>query len=127
MNESDPTSIYYKRQYNKSKINLIKLLKILGIYLTCIIILWCLFHKKIFIIIFSIIFVLINLKNIVILLVKIYQHMAPISLRSKCRFEPSCSNYMLLSIEKYGFFTGIKKGINRLKRCNINNGGYDYP
>lgn len=59
--------------------------------------------------------------------VKIYQRYAPGELRNKCRFEPSCSEYMLLAIEKYGLIKGAKKGINRLKRCNVSGGGIDYP
>ena len=66
-------------------------------------------------------------KKIVIFLIMIYQRYAPDSVRNKCRFEPSCSEYMLLSIEKHGLCSGIKKGINRLKRCKIGDGGYDYP
>jgi putative component of membrane protein insertase Oxa1/YidC/SpoIIIJ protein YidD len=34
---------------------------------------------------------------------------------------------MLLSIEKYGVWKGLPKGVNRLRRCNINNGGFDEP
>ena len=73
------------------------------------------------------IYILISLKHFVLLLIKIYQHIAPISIRSKCRFEPSCSQYMILSINKYGFLKGFIKGVNRLKRCNVNDGGYDSP
>ena len=70
---------------------------------------------------------LIHLKSISICGVRIYQRFAPDSIRNKCRFEPSCSEYMILSIQKYGVIHGIRKGINRLKRCNIHNGGYDTP
>ncbi len=64
--------------------------------------------------------VIFALKRITICLIKIYQ-------RYKCRFEPSCSEYMLLVIEKYGLRKGLQKGISRLKRCNINGGGFDFP
>lgn len=70
---------------------------------------------------------LLKLKSILICMVKIYQSLAPDHIRNKCRFEPSCSNYMILAIEKYGLIKGVKKGINRIKRCNVNNGGYDWP
>ena len=66
-------------------------------------------------------------KRIVLCLVRIYQRYAPASLRNKCRFEPSCSQYMILSIEKYGLRKGYKKGIHRLKRCNTDGGGFDFP
>jgi len=69
----------------------------------------------------------IRIKHCAICLVKIYQHFAPDAIRNKCRFEPSCSEYMILSLEKYGFVKGIGKGIGRLRRCNIDHGGYDAP
>jgi putative component of membrane protein insertase Oxa1/YidC/SpoIIIJ protein YidD len=34
---------------------------------------------------------------------------------------------MILSLEKYGLRRGLSKGIGRLKRCNIDNGGFDEP
>lgn len=73
------------------------------------------------------VYVLVNLKRTIICGVKIYQRYAPDAIRRKCRFEPSCSEYMILAIEKYGLRKGLKKGVNRLKRCNINDGGYDFP
>ncbi len=70
---------------------------------------------------------LVFLKRAFLCAVKMYQRYAPDSIRNRCRFEPSCSEYMILAIEKYGFLRGLKKGIHRLKRCNVNGGGYDYP
>ena len=77
--------------------------------------------------VFLLMYIAVILKSSIICLIKIYQRYAPDSLRNKCRFEPSCSEYMILSIEKYGLFKGLKKGICRLKRCNINGGGFDFP
>ena len=71
--------------------------------------------------------VLCFLKRILICIVQIYQRFAPASLRNKCRFEPSCSEYMILSLQKYGVWKGLSKGIDRLKRCNAEEGGFDYP
>lgn len=68
-----------------------------------------------------------NAKRAIICLIRIYQRYAPDSIRNKCRFEPSCSQYMILSLQKYGLRKGLLKGGRRLKRCNINNGGYDFP
>ena len=126
-NSDDPTSIYYDRKYNKEPINKKRLtiIIILDILLTTIV--YLIFHKLLYIFLFNIIYYLFLLKYVLIFIVKIYQKIAPISIREKCRFEPSCSNYMLQCLEKYGLFKGLKKGINRLKRCNINGGGYDYP
>lgn len=67
------------------------------------------------------------IKKIAIWCVKVYQKLAPDSLRNRCRFEPSCSEYMILSLEKYGFIKGFFKGIHRICRCRPPNGGYDNP
>lgn len=125
--ENDPRSYYYKRIYNKEPINKKRLFIILLIDLIISIITYLLFNNYFLVFIINFLYYLLILKYIIILLIKIYQKIAPISLRSKCRFEPSCSNYMLQSLEKYGLFKGLKKGIKRLHKCNINNGGYDYP
>ena len=75
----------------------------------------------------AVVILLIHLKRIFICIVRIYQRFAPASIRNKCRFEPSCSQYMILSLQKYGLVKGLLKGINRLKRCNTGDGGFDYP
>ena len=72
-------------------------------------------------------YILLRAKSFLIGIVKLYQRFAPASLRNKCRFEPSCSQYMVLSIQKYGAFKGLKKGVGRICRCNVKHGGFDYP
>ena len=72
-------------------------------------------------------YVLLRGRRALICLIQIYQRYAPASIRNRCRFEPSCSQYMILALEKYGLCKGLKKGIGRLKRCNINYGGFDLP
>lgn len=67
------------------------------------------------------------MKKLFIWLIHFYQKKAPYYIRSSCRFEPSCSEYMILAINKYGCFKGIYKGIRRLLRCKPPNGGVDYP
>jgi len=43
-----------------------------------------------------------------------------------CRFRPTCSNYAIQSIKKYGIIKGGIKTIWRLLRCNPwNKGGND--
>ena len=43
-----------------------------------------------------------------------------------CRFYPTCSNYALQAIEKYGPFKGIYLSIKRILRCHpFSKGGYD--
>jgi putative membrane protein insertion efficiency factor len=60
-------------------------------------------------------------------LVRFYQKIAPKEVRDSCRFIPTCSEYMILSIEKHGVLKGISRGIERLLRCKVPNGGIDYP
>lgn len=36
-----------------------------------------------------------------------------------CIYEPSCSNYCCLAINKYGVFKGLKKFRSRLNRCDM--------
>lgn len=66
-------------------------------------------------------------KRLVIAAVRLYQAWAPLRLRKRCRYEPSCSEYMILAIEKYGTRTGFRKGVARWAGCKPPNGGYDMP
>ena len=67
------------------------------------------------------------LRRFAIGVVLIYKASAPLSVRSQCRFVPTCSTYMIMAIKKYGLIIGIIKGIKRLLRCKPPNGGEDYP
>lgn len=73
------------------------------------------------------IYIIVRARSWMVALVLIYQRYAPSTVRNKCRFEPSCSQYMVISIQKYGAIKGLIKGIKRIKRCNVNGGGFDYP
>lgn len=42
----------------------------------------------------------------------------PISSHLSCRFTPTCSNYGIEAIEKYGSFKGSILTIKRIIRCN---------
>jgi len=47
-------------------------------------------------------------------------------LPDSCRFYPTCSEYAIDAINKYGVLKGSIKAIYRVLRCNpFNNGGYD--
>lgn len=38
--------------------------------------------------------------------------------RRTCAMHPTCSEYMEISIEKYGFIKGFWKGTRRILRCH---------
>ena len=125
MKSNDPRSIYYERKLEYNKINYCKLI-IYFIFLFFIM----LFINKLstwHVVLIIGLYVLLSIKHFVLLIIKIYQYLAPVRIRNKCRFEPSCSQYMFLSVQKYGVIKGIIKGIKRIRRCNVNGGGYDYP
>ena len=67
------------------------------------------------------------LKRFLIGLVLVYKAFAPLDVRGRCRFQPTCSTYMIMSIKKYGLVYGVFKGIRRILRCKPPNGGVDYP
>jgi uncharacterized protein len=60
--------------------------------------------------------------------VRLYQiFLSPIFGRN-CRFTPTCSNYFILAVKKYGAVRGSLKGALRICRCNpFHAGGYDPP
>lgn len=64
-------------------------------------------------------------KHLLIAAVETYQALAPTKVRMRCRYEPSCSVYMLRAVEKYGFWRGFPKGMKRWRGCKPPNGGFD--
>ena len=47
---------------------------------------------------------------------------------SGCRFTPSCSQYFIEAVRKYGPWKGSTKGVARICRCHPwHPGGYDPP
>lgn len=133
--KQDPRSSTYIRKLNRPTINWIKIIAniLIPIFIFAVLVIVLKYFGVSTAVSFLIpatiltVYILLILKQAIIILIKIYQRYAPDSLRNKCRFEPSCSEYMILAIEKYGLIKGLRKGICRLKRCNINDGGFDFP
>jgi len=67
-----------------------------------------------------------TLRYIFIWLIRIYQRYAKSETRLRCCYTPSCSEYAILALKKYGLIIGCYKAINRLLRCGPP-GGIDYP
>jgi hypothetical protein len=73
-------------------------------------------------------------RHIAVKILKIYQKtfsfdhglLKPFAPYGRCRFRPTCSEYAISAIEKYGLIKGGLKAIWRVLRCNPwNNGGWD--
>ncbi|MBF7096082.1 membrane protein insertion efficiency factor YidD [Alkalibacter mobilis] len=66
------------------------------------------------------------MKTIFILMIKFYQKAISPLLPKTCRFYPTCSEYCLKAIEKYGAIKGLFLCVKRVGRCHpFNPGGYD--
>lgn len=66
------------------------------------------------------------MKFLLISLVKVYQAILSPYLPNSCRYTPTCSQYMIEAVNKYGPFRGGWMGLKRLSRCHPWGGsGYD--
>ena len=66
------------------------------------------------------------MKKILIKLIRFYQkYLSPLK-STRCPYIPTCSQYGLEAIEKYGPFKGFYLAVRRILRCNpFFEGGYD--
>ena len=58
------------------------------------------------------------MKRLLILLIKFYRSAISPYTKPSCRFIPTCSEYALEAVEKYGFVKGGWLAIKRLSRCH---------
>ena len=58
------------------------------------------------------------MKTVIIILIRAYQMIISPLFPSVCRFQPSCSEYALEAVQKYGAFKGGYKAVRRLLRCH---------
>ena len=66
------------------------------------------------------------LKRLLILPVRVYQATLSRMLPPMCRYQPTCSHYMVEAIERHGPARGLWLGTKRLCRCHPWGGqGYD--
>lgn len=61
-------------------------------------------------------------------LVRIYQQFISPWIGPRCRFHPTCSQYSILALKKYGLIRGVWKTAVRLLKCHPwHPGGHDPP
>lgn len=59
-------------------------------------------------------------------MLRLYKQFVSPMLPSACRFAPTCSEYMMEAVERYGVARGLGMGLKRLCRCHpFHRGGYD--
>lgn len=64
---------------------------------------------------------------ILIGMIKFYKKfLSPLKKTCHCRYIPTCSQYAVEALQKYGPFKGSYLAIKRILRCNpLHKGGYD--
>ncbi len=72
---------------------------------------------------------LLRLPSLVLIgLTRGYQVLVSPLLGRHCRFEPTCSQYFIEAVRKYGAPRGAWRGVLRILRCHPwHPGGYDPP
>lgn len=69
------------------------------------------------------------MKKIIINIINFYKKHISIFFEKngiKCKYYPTCSDYAIQALEKYGAFKGIILTIKRFLKCNpFSKGGYD--
>ncbi|MDA0660382.1 MAG: membrane protein insertion efficiency factor YidD [Planctomycetota bacterium] len=66
--------------------------------------------------------------RLLVLGVRCYQLFLSPWLGRCCRFQPTCSQYMIESLRKYGAIRGTWQGLRRIARCHPwHPGGIDHP
>jgi hypothetical protein len=59
---------------------------------------------------------------------RLYQVTLSPLIGNQCRYYPTCSNYFIQAVRKYGAFSGALRGVWRICRCHpFHAGGYDPP
>ena len=66
------------------------------------------------------------MQELVVGVLRLYKRWLSPLLPSACRFEPTCSEYMMQAVARHGVARGIMLGTRRLLRCHpFHQGGFD--
>jgi putative membrane protein insertion efficiency factor len=66
------------------------------------------------------------MKVLLIAIVKLYKYLISPILPGSCRFVPSCSEYAIEALRKYGALRGTYLSVKRVARCHpLHPGGFD--
>lgn len=67
------------------------------------------------------------MKKILICMIKFYRkNLSGLKSAPSCRFIPTCSQYALEALEKYGTLKGTYLAVRRILKCHpLHKGGYD--
>lgn len=67
------------------------------------------------------------MKKIMIFMINLYRkYLSPLKRRPTCIYTPTCSQYAIEALEKYGFLKGSFLAVRRVLRCHpFAKGGYD--
>ncbi len=66
------------------------------------------------------------MRSLVLLLIRGYRYFVSPLFPPRCRFYPTCSQYTLEAVERYGVVRGLWLGLKRILKCHpFHPGGYD--
>ena len=66
------------------------------------------------------------MKKVILAMIRFYQKAVSPYTRPCCRFTPTCSQYAVEAVKKYGALKGTFLAVKRILRCNpFFKGGYD--
>ncbi|MDR9403544.1 MAG: membrane protein insertion efficiency factor YidD [Halothece sp. Uz-M2-17] len=66
------------------------------------------------------------LKKALIGIIRLYRALISPLFPPSCRFQPTCSQYAIEAVERFGIIQGIGLAIKRILRCHpLHPGGYD--
>ncbi|MFA5353550.1 MAG: membrane protein insertion efficiency factor YidD [Thermodesulfovibrionales bacterium] len=66
------------------------------------------------------------MKGLLIILIRFYRFAISPALPNSCRFVPTCSEYSLEALQRYGALKGSCLSLRRILKCHpFHPGGYD--